>query len=228
MVHFREVHAPDGAPVEHRRFCTAEEVEVPYEEVVRGAEVAPDTYVVLSAEEIRAAAGERSKCIDLAEFVPAADVDPVFLDKAYHLGLREGGEDAYRLLHAALRRTGRMGLGRWVFHDRERIVGVRARDAVLAMHVLRPAAAVVPPQTFDRPAPAQAPGERELGMASMLVEGLHADWEPERLHDTYRERVLELVRAKAEGRELPAAAPPAPEPSSDLLAALQASLAAVR
>ncbi len=227
-VHFHEVHVTDGAPVEHRRFCSAEGVDVPYAEVVRAAEVAPDTYVVLTAEEVKAAGGQRSRRIDLDEFVPVADVDPVFLDKSYHLGTRDGGEDAYRLLHAALERTGRLGLGRWVFHDRERLVGVRARGPVLAMHTLRAADAVVPPRTLDRPTPAQAPGERELQMAELLVEGLHAAWEPERLEDTYRERVLELVHAKAEGRELEAAPAPAPEASDDLLAALQASLAAVR
>ncbi len=227
-VHFHEVHVTDGAPVEHRRFCSVEGVEVPFAEVVRGAEVAPDEHVVLSAEEVKAAGGRRSRRIDLEEFVPAADVDPVFLDKAYHLGTREGGEDAYRLLHAALERTGRLGLGRWVFHDRERLVGVRARGPVLAMHTLRAADEVVAPRTLDRPAPAQAPGERELDMAAMLVQGLHADWEPERLEDTYRERLLELVRAKAEGREVAPAPAASPEASDDLLAALQASLAAVR
>jgi DNA end-binding protein Ku len=121
-----------------------------------------------------------------------------------------------------------MGLGRWVFHDRERLVGVRARGPVLAMHTLRPADGIVPSRALDRPAPAQAPGERELQMAEMLVQGLHADWTPERLEDTYRERVLELVRAKAEGREVESVPAPAPEASDDLLAALQASLAAAR
>lgn len=135
-VHFHEVHVKDGARIEHRRICPKEEREVPYEQIVRGYEVAPDEYVVLEKEEIKAAAGDRGKVVHLDEFVEAADIDPVFYDKTYYVGSRED-PDPYRLLHDALRRSDRAGIGRFTFHDREYLVAVRALDGVMALHTLR-------------------------------------------------------------------------------------------
>src|ERR671938_262 len=96
-VHFREIHAKDGARIEHRRICPKEDREVPYKQIVKGYEVAPDEYVVLEKDEIKAAAGDRGKVVHLQEFVEAAEIDPVFYDKTYYVGSRDA-EHAYRLL----------------------------------------------------------------------------------------------------------------------------------
>ncbi len=117
-VHFREVHAKDGAQIEHRRICPKEDREVDYDDVVKGYEVSPDRYVVLEKDEIKAAAGDRGKVVHLTEFVDAAEIDPVFYDRTYYVGSRDA-QDAYRLLHEALRRSGCAGIGRFTFHDRE-------------------------------------------------------------------------------------------------------------
>src|SRR5437764_101581 len=123
-VHFHQVHAKDGARIKQKRLCSKEGKEVPYKEVARGYEVRSAEYVLLSKDEIDAAAGESAHVIALEEFVCAADIDPVFYDRTYHLGAGEHGQDGYRLLHDALGRSGRAGLGRWVFHNREYVVAV--------------------------------------------------------------------------------------------------------
>jgi DNA end-binding protein Ku len=221
-VHFSEVHAKDGAPIEHRRICPKEDKEVDYDEVVKGYEVSPDRYVVLEKDEIKAAAGDRGKVVHLAEFVGAGDIDPVCFDKTYYVGSREA-EDAYRLLHEALRRSGRAGIGRFTFHDREYLVAVRALDDVLTLHTMRFHDELVSPDELEIPSGGRVPGKREVEMAAKLVDSLEEDFRPERYRDTYRESVLELIKQKAAGKEIDLVAQEEPE-HDDLEAALAASL----
>jgi len=224
-VRFREVHEPDGARIEHRRIGPDGE-EVPYDDIVKGYEVREGEFVVLEKEEIAAAAGERSRLIDVEEFVDADAIDPVFFDRTYYLGARDDG-DAYRLLHAALRRTGRAGIARWVFHNREYLVAIRPLDGVLALHTMRFHDELVDPGSLDIPAPSRKPTEREIEMAGTLVESLHADFDARTmLTDTHRETVLEYLDAKRHGKARKPEPPKPPEETDDLLAALQASLEA--
>lgn len=224
-VHFHEVHLTDGARIEHKRVCTADDEVVPNDEIVKGFEVAPDEFVVLEPDEIKAAAGPRTRVIDVEHFVPAADVDPVFFEKPYVLGAQETGSDAYRVLHDALERTGRLGIGRLVWHNREELVAVGTRDGLLALHVLRFAEEVVDPASLELDTPAKPPGDKEIAMASKLVETLHKPFDPAELTDPHREAVQALVKAKAKGEDPPDRSEPEPEPTDDLLAALEASLA---
>src|SRR3954452_14652046 len=122
-VHFHEVHLDDGARIEHRRFCSKEDKEVPYKQVVKGYEVADDEYVVLDKEEVAAAAGDGAHRIDVEHFVDAADIDPVFFDKTYWLGAGDGGGGPYRLLHDPLERTRRGASGRLSLHNRASLHG---------------------------------------------------------------------------------------------------------
>lgn len=226
-VHFHEVHLRDGARVEHRRICPKHD-EVPYEEVVKGYEVGDGKYVVLDKDEVKAAAGDRGKVIHVEEFVCAPDIDPVFHEKTYYVGSRDD-EDAYRLLHAALHRTKRAGIGRLSFHDREYLVAIRALDDVIALHTLRFHDEVVHAGDLDAAADAKAatkPAKREVQMANRLVETLQEDFDPTDYEDTYREAVLDLVRRKAKGEEIDLAAQEEPEHGEDLLAALEASVGA--
>src|SRR3954468_8645763 len=124
-VHFHEVHQDDGARIEHKRICPKEDKEVPYKEIVKGYEVSEGKYVVLEKEELDAAAGSQSRLIEVEEFVCAGDVDPAMFDKTYYLGSQDKGKDAYRLLHDALDKSDRAGIGRWVFHNREYLVPFR-------------------------------------------------------------------------------------------------------
>ena len=227
-VHFTEVHLDDGARIEHRRFCSKEDKEVDFKEVVKGYEVASGRYVVLEKDEIAAAAGERAHVIEIEHFVDAADIDPVFYDRTYYVGAGKDGGQPYRLLHDALEKTGRAGIGRFTFHDREYLTALRAREDVLLLHTLRFADELVEGREIDVPEPSRDPGKREVDMARRLIDTLHERFEPERYEDEYRQAVLEVVERKAKGEDLtPAEAPEDDEPD-DLMAALEASLGGAR
>jgi len=221
-VHFSEVHAKDGAQIEHRRVCPKEDKEVDYDDIVKGYEVSPGRYVVLDKDEIKAAAGDRGKVVHLEHFVDAAEIDPVFYDKTYYVGSRDAA-DAYRLLHEALRRSGRAGIGRFTFHDREYLVAIRALDDVLALHTMRFHDEVVSPDELDIPSGGRKPNRREIQMAGKLVGSLEEDFKPGKYEDTYRESVLDLIKRKAAGKEIDLAAQEEPE-HDDIEAALAASL----
>jgi DNA end-binding protein Ku len=227
-VRFREVHLEDGGRIEHRRFCSEEDREVPYEEVVRGFEVAPGEYVVLTDEERKAAAGDGAHRIDVEHFVAADEIDPVFYERTYHVGAGKDGEDAYEVLHDALQRTGRAAIGRFTFHDREYLTALRARGGVLALHTLRFADELVDGHDIDAPQPRRAPAKREVEMARRLVDTLYEEFDPTRYQDEYRKAVLEVIRRKADGEEV-RRDEEAPAPAGDdLMAALQASLEGAR
>jgi DNA end-binding protein Ku len=223
-VHFHEVHQDDGARIEHKRICPKEDKEVAYKEVVKGYEYADGKYVVLEKEELDAAAGEQSRLIEIEEFVCAADIDPVFFDKTYYLGSQDNGKDAYRLLHDALDKAARAGIGRWVFHNREYLVALRAIDDVLALNTMRFHDELVPVKDLEIPTPSRKPSSRELNMAGQLVDSLEADFKASDYEDTYRERLLEYIQAKAKGKV--SALPKRDEATDpgDLMAALEASI----
>jgi DNA end-binding protein Ku len=227
-VHFHQVHAKDGARIKQRRVCAKEDKEVPYKQVAMGYEVRSGEYVMLSQDEIDAAAGERSRLIELEEFVRAGEIDPVFYDRGYYLGAGDDGEDAYRLLHDALVKADRVGIGRWVFHNREYLVAIRALPEALALHTMRFAAELVDASTLELKAPSKKPTKREIDMAGTLVTSLHEEFDPAQFQDGYRDRVLALVHAKARGEEPDLPVPEPSEPDTDLMAALEASLDAGR
>ncbi|HWF73796.1 MAG TPA: Ku protein [Solirubrobacteraceae bacterium] len=223
-VHFHQVHAKDGARIKQKRICSKEGKEVPYKHVAKGYEVRKGKYVLLTQEEIDVAAGERSRLIELEEFVCAAEIDPVYYDRAYYLGAGDDGADAYRLLRDALARAERVGIGRWVFHNREYLVAIRPLDDVLALHTMRFAGELVDPGDLDLPEPSRAPSKREIEMAAKLVDTLHDRFDPTAFEDAYRERVLALIEAKARGEEPDLPEDAGTEESGDLMAALEASL----
>src|SRR5213078_3464570 len=160
-VHFNEVHAKDGARIEHRRICPKEDKE---------------------------AAGDRGKVVHLSEFVDAADIDPVFYEKTYYVGSRDDA-DPYRLLHEALKRSGRAGIGRFTFHDREYLVALRALDDVLVLHTLRFHDEVVSGDDLEIDAGGKKPSKREAEMANRLVDTLYTDFDPTSWEDSYRQSV---------------------------------------
>jgi DNA end-binding protein Ku len=179
--------------------------------------------VVLEPDEVKAAAGDRGKVVHLNEFVDVAEIDPIFYEKTYYVG--SGDEkDPYRLLHGALKKSGRAGIGRFTFHDREYLVAVRALDDVIALHTLRFHDEVVDADELEIDRAGRKPSERERKMAKQLIDSLQQDFDPEDFEDTYRESVLALIKAKAAGEEIDLAAQEEPDHGDDLLAALQASI----
>jgi DNA end-binding protein Ku len=226
-VHFQEVHIKDGAKIEHRRICPKEGKEVPFKQIVKGYEVGEDEYVVLDNDEVKAAAGERGKVIHLREFVRADEIDPIFYEKTYCLGSREDG-DSYRLVHEALRKSARAGVGRFAFRDREYLVAVRARDAVLVLHTLRFHDELVAGNELEIEGGARKPSQNEVRMAGRLVGTMTEDFKPSAYEDTYRDAMLDLIKRKSRGEDIDPVAEEEPAQGDDLAAALGASVAGAR
>jgi DNA end-binding protein Ku len=221
---FRERHALDGAAIEHRRMCVKEGEEVPYAEIVKGFEVGTGTYVVLSKEEIAAAEGSEAHVIEIEHFVNVREIDPVYYERAYYLGPGKLGEEPYRLVQAALARSERVGIGRFVFHNKAHLVAVRALDDVLGMHTMRFADELVAGEDLEPPSPDQEPSKLELDTAQLLVDQLDSKFEPDAYGDTYRDAVMELIERKSRGEAIEAPEAQQQAGTSDLLEALRASL----
>jgi DNA end-binding protein Ku len=222
-VSFHEVHVSDGARIEHKRICSKDGREVPYKQIVKGYEVKDGEYVVLEPDEVKAAAGARGKVIELEDFVPEGEIDPVFFEKTYYVGSRDDTE-AYKVLLAALERTGRVGIGRFTFHNREYLVAVRPLEGVLGLHTMRFHDEIVDGGDLDVDKPGKGPSKREVEMAGQLVKSLHRKFDPTDYEDSYREAVLDLIKRKAKGEDLMPDEPEPEEEPADLAAALQASL----
>jgi DNA end-binding protein Ku len=223
-VHFHELHEKDKARIEHRRFCSKENKEVPYDEVVKGYEVGNGKYVVLEKEEVAAADPSGGKVVELEHFVRAEQIDPVFYDRTYYVGAQDGGEDGYRLLLEALSRSERVGIGHFVFHNKEQLVALRALDGLLGLHTMRFADEVVSGGDLEIPKPQKQPAKREVEMAGRLVDTLETEFDPTKYRDTYRERLLKLIKQKAAGKEPEPPEREEQEAPDDLMAALEASV----
>lgn len=205
--------------------------DIDYEDVVKGYEIEPGRYVMLEREELEALRPTADRTIHIEAFVPLDQIDPVYFERSYYLAPGQGAqgvpgaERAYGLLLAALERAGRVGVGRFVMRTREYLAGVRPMDGVLGLETLffsdevRQGVDVLPYGL-----PAQAAG-RELDVAMKLIDVMAADWDPGAYADTYRERVMQLIRQKAEGLAPVIEEEPAPRPEvADLLAALRQSV----
>ncbi len=230
-VRFNQLSAKTGARIRQKRVDPTTDEEVPYEDIVKGYEITPDRYVTITNEELDALDPKATKTVDIEEFVDLVDIDPIFYDHNYYLAPTAGGAKAYRLLLDAMREAGKVGIGKVVIRSKQQLCALRPTGDVLALTTMLWGDEVLSPDRLDEIGEieeAQAT-DRELKMAEQLIASLSADFEPTKFHDEYREQVLALIEAKANGEEI-AAAPQAEEPAAapDLMAALEASLAAVR
>ncbi|MGC3997525.1 MAG: Ku protein [Anaeromyxobacter sp.] len=227
-VHFDMLHGKDGARIQLRRFCSAEEREVPYEEIVKGYEVSPRRYVTVSREELEAFDPKGTRTVEIHDFVELASIDPVFFEQTYYLVPEPTAARAYALLREAMRRAGKVAIATAVLRTRESLCCVRPSGDALALATMNRQDEVVPVSSLELPA-APAPSDRELHMAEQLVGSLTGPFDPARYPDLRRARVLELIERKAEGQaiESPEAEAPRAEVVS-LADALSASLAAAR
>lgn len=230
-VRFNQLHAADGGRLRQKRVCSIDGEEVPYEQIVKGYEVAPDRYVIVTQDELDALDPRATKTIDIEEFVDLVDIDPVYYDSAYHIAPATGGAKAYRLLLSAMEEAGKVAIGRFVLRTRQQLCALRPSDGVMVLSTMLFGDEVNSPERLDE---LEGLGdveanEREVVMARQLIESLSAPFEPTRFRDDYREQVLQLIERKAAGEEValqPVAEQPAEVP--DLMAALEASLANVR
>jgi DNA end-binding protein Ku len=227
-VQFHMLHAKDGARIRMKRFCSAEDREVPYEEITKGYEVSRERYVTLAPEELDAVAAKATRTVEIRDFVELAEIDPIYYERTYYLVPEKTAAKAYRLLHEAMRSSGKVAIASFVLRTRESLCCVRPIDGALALSTMSRADEVASVSELELPE-APAPSERELQMASQLVESLTTPFEPERYPDLHRQRVLELIERKAEGATIEAPEPEeAPSKVVSLADALSASLAAAR
>ena len=231
-VRFHQLNGKTGVRIQQRRVDPSTGDEVAYEDIVKGFELAPDRYVVIEGDELDALDPKKTRTIDIEEFVELSDVDPIFYDHPYYLAPAAGGAKPYRLLLDAMRDTGRVAIARVVIRSKEQLVAIRPMGDVLAMSTMVFADEVIDPETIDDIPEADdvEVRDREVDIAKQLVESLSSDFEPGKFRDTYRDEVLALIERKASGEEI--AVQPArdeeAEPVPDLMAALRASLDAVR
>jgi len=225
-VAFNLLHAKCGTRVRQQYYCPVDNEVVERGDLVKGYEFAKDQYVRVADTELKALEGEASKIIDIAEFVPLDRVDPIYFEKTYYLGPDKGGEKAYRLLAEAMAKSDRVALAKFVMRGKETLVLIRAAQGGLMLHTMYFADEVRDFGEIDKGATAKVK-EGELELAVKLLGELANDaFEPARYEDEYRQRVLELVQSKVEGKEVVAAAPQAERGHViDLMEALKTSLA---
>jgi DNA end-binding protein Ku len=229
-VRFHQIDAESGARVRQKRVGGDGE-EVAYEQIVKGYEIGPDRYVTISPEELESLEPQKTRTIDIEDFVELEDIDPMFYDHPYYLAPDTGAAKAYRLLVDAMDSSGKVAIARVVLRSKEHLVAIRPRSGVLAMETMLFADEVISPDALDE---LSGDGEvetsdRELKMAQQLIDSLTSEFEPEKYRDEYRERVLDLIERKAQGETVVIEAP-AEEPAKvpDLMAALEASIASAK
>jgi DNA end-binding protein Ku len=226
-LHFRQLHRRDGAPIEQRRFCSKENVEVDWEEVAHAYEPDGGDQVVVTDAELALVQPRKTRTIDIEAFVDLAEVDPIYFDHPWYLvpwGESEGTRRAYRLLVKVMESTERAALGRFVMRTKEYLVLVRPRDGALALTTMRFHDEVRPTKGI---APGGAkPAKKKVDRAVAVIESLAADWRPERYEDCYRERLERVIADKRKGKTIKAPEEPKqPQSAPDLMAALEETLA---
>jgi len=232
-ISLREIRESDGARIRHRRVAEGTEEEVPYGEIVKAFEITPDRYVPLSKDEMAALAPEKTRAIEVQDFVDLDQIDPIYFDSPYYLGPAEGAEKAYSLLAQAMQESGKVAIARFVFRNKEHLAALRPGDGVLTLTTMRFADEVVAPSELEDVLPSKQPkvAKQEVEMAEQLIESLTREFDPSAYSDEYREQLLALIERKAEGKDVMAApAPEAPKATAapDLMSALEESIAAVK
>jgi DNA end-binding protein Ku len=229
-VRFHQLSSKTGARIRQKRVDPSTDEEVPYEEIVKGYEITPDRYVVIEPDELDALDPKATKTIDIAEFVDLDEIDPIYYDHSYYLAPAAGGAKPYRLLLDAMREEGKVGIGTVVLRSKQQLAALRPASGVLALTTMLWGDEVLTPDRLDELESVEEaePSERELKMAEQLIESLSDHFDPSKFKDEYRDRVLDLIERKAAGEQI-AVQPQAEEPAAapDLMAALEASLAAV-
>jgi DNA end-binding protein Ku len=231
-VQFNQIDAKTGSRIKMKRVSAADDREVPYDDIVKGYELSSGDYVTVTEEEMAALDPEAVRTIDIEEFVSLADIDPILYDSAYYLVPDATTAKAYKLLATAMEESQRVGIARFVMRTKQYLAAVRPKDGRLLLNTMIYADEVVQPEEiggFDALDKVEV-GDRELAMATQLIESLSEDFQPEKHRDTYREAVLALIERKAEGHTETLTITPAPSADKvvDLMAALEASVKAAK
>jgi DNA end-binding protein Ku len=223
---FRMLHAKDKSPVKFERVCIKDGHPVAWEDLVKGYEYQKGHFVVITKDDFRAAALEKTRTIDIVDFVEAGEIDDRFFETPYYLVPAKGGERAYALLREAIRESGRVGISKFILRDAQHLAAVEVIENAIVLTIMRFADELVDAKQFDFPS-IETVRKPELDMAKALVNSLAADWDPSKYTDQYRENLLRIIQGKVKGKEV--ALEPTTEPRQaevvDLMERLRRSLA---
>jgi len=223
-LHFHFVHEPDESPIGYQKICKLENEPVPDEEVVKAFEFEPGEYVFMEDEGFEAARVEGYKTIEISDFVPYEQVDPIYFARTYYLGPEDGGEKVYTLLLRALEESELTGIAKFVMRDRQYLGALRVREGVITLEQMYFADEI---RDLDEVKPSKARvSKEELLMAEQLIDNFAGDFRPEKYKDTYRDALCEIIRAKRAGKEVHRAPETEETAPPDLLEALRASIQA--
>ncbi len=223
---FHLIHEPDGGRIGYQKICKTEEKPVPDDEIVKAFEFEKGEFVVLADQDFEAARAEGVKTIEISDFVPYDEIDPIYFERTYYLGPQQGSEKVYALLRNAMEKTGLAAITKYVMRDRQSLGCLRVREGTLTLEKmffhdeLRPVDEIAPKGVRI--------AKSELELATALIEQFSGTFEPERYEDTYRETLCKVIKAKRKGETITAPDPEADEEPADLLAALKASVEAAK
>ena len=224
-IRFHQLDSKSRSRIRYKLVASSDQHEVPREQVVKGYEVGPDQYVVVEPKELAALAPEKTRRIDISDFVDLEQIDPVYYQRPYYLIPDETGAKAYRLLVEAMTQSSKVAIARMVMHNKEYLVALRPVQGVLCVETLHFADEVIMPSELEGVPRAIKIADKELAMAQQLIGSLQADFEPEKYHDEYRTALEDMIHKKAEGIEVVAPAEaPKPGRAINLMEALKASL----
>jgi DNA end-binding protein Ku len=223
-LHFNYVHEPDGSRIGYEKICKEEGKPVPDSEIVKAFEYEKGEWVYMADEDFEAAAAENHRTIDIRQFVPFEEIDPIFFERTYYLGPEENGERVYALLLNAMEDSGLAAIAKWVMRDRQNLGCLRIRDGAITLERMHFADEV---RDLEGIAPKSAKVNKgELDMASQLIEQFRGAFDPSEYRDTYRDALCEIIKAKRKGEPVHAEPAGEPEAPTDLMSALRASLEA--
>jgi DNA end-binding protein Ku len=230
-VRFNQLNEKTGNRIQMKRTDPETGDEVPFDQIVKGFELTKDRYVVITPDELDALDPARTRTIQIEEFVDQIDIDPIYYDHPYYLVPDKGSAKAYGLLLNAMQASGKVAIARVVIRSKEALVAIRPAGDILMMETMIFHDEVVSHEDLDDLPDSKEldVSDREVKMAQQLIDSLSSEFDPSQYRDEYRDKVLELIERKAQGEEI-AVQPEAPQPAKvpDLMAALEASLAAVK
>src|SRR5215204_1817476 len=229
-VRFHQIDAESGQRIRQQRVNPGSGEEVPYEQIVKGYEISPDRYVTITPEELESLEPQKTRTIDIEEFVDLEQIDPIYYDHPYYLAPDKGAAKAYRLLLDAMEQADKVAIARVVIRSKENLVALRAYGGAITMETMLFPDEVTQPESIEELSAVDGDvktTKRELDMAKQLIESLSGDFDPSEYRDQYRERVLDLIERKAAGETITIEEPVAEKHEvPDLMAALEASISA--
>src|SRR5438034_6927438 len=195
------LHAKDKSPVRFERVCIRDGHPVAWQDLVKGFEYEKGRFVVITKEDFRAAALEKTRTVDILDFVKAEEIDDRFFETPYYLVPAKGGERAYALLREAIRDSGRIGIAKFILRDAQHLAAVEVIEDAIVLSVMRFADELVDESQFEFPTGKDV-RPQELQMAKALVNSLAAEWDPSKYTDEYRENLLRIIRGKVKGKKV--------------------------